>query len=105
MQTQQIINFFGTVSNSATSRTSKTGSKYTVFGVSIVSDRNLQAFHYNVVAFGKQGHFAKRLQTGTHIKLVVQAQSQPDNIATLPLLTATFVRPVHPVAVVPSAEV
>ena len=32
MQTQQIINFFGTVSNSATSRTSKTGSKYTVFG-------------------------------------------------------------------------
>ncbi len=37
-------------------------------------------------------------QTGTCIKLVVQAQSQPDNIATLPLLTATFVRPVHPVA-------
>ena len=27
-----------------------------------------------------------------------QAQSQPDNIATIPLLTATFVRPVHPVA-------
>ena len=61
-------------------------------------DRNLQAFHYNVVAFGKQGHFAKPLQKGTRIKLVVQAQSQPDNIATLPLLTATFVRPVHPVA-------
>ncbi len=34
----------------------------------------------------------------TRIKLVVQAQSQPDNIATLPLLTATFVRPVRPVA-------
>jgi hypothetical protein len=30
--------------------------------------------------------------------LVIQAQSQPDNIATIPLLTATFVRPVHPVA-------
>jgi len=63
-----------------------------------LSDRNLQAFHYNVVAFGKQGSFAKRLETGTRIKLVVQAQSQPDNIAIIPLLTATFVRPVRPVA-------
>ena len=98
MQTQQTIAFFGTVSNSATSRTSKTGRKYTAFGVAIISNRNQRAFHYNVVAFGKQGHFAKQLQTGTRIKLVVQAQSQPDNIATLPLLTATFVRPVRPVA-------
>ena len=79
MQTQQTITFFGTVSNSATSRTSKTGRKYTAFGVAIISDRNLQAFHYNVVAFGKQGHFAKQLQTGTRIKLVVQAQSQPSS--------------------------
>jgi hypothetical protein len=98
MQTQQTFTFFGTVSNSDTSRTSKTGRKYTAFGVAIISDRNLQAFHYNVVTFGKQGHFAKQLQTGTRIKLIVQAQSQPDNIATLPLLTATFVQPVHPVA-------
>ncbi len=98
MQTQQTITFFGTVSNSATSRISRNGRKYTAFGVAIISDRNLQAFHYNVVAFGKQGHFAKPLQTGTRIKLVVQAQSQPDNIATLPLLTATFVQPVRPVA-------
>jgi len=98
MQIQQTITFFGTVSKSAISRTSKTGRKYTAFGISIISDRNLQVFHYNVVAFGKQGHFAKQLQTGTRIKLVVQAQSQPDNIATLPLLTATFVRPVRPVA-------
>ena len=45
MQTQQTITFFGTVSNSATSRTSKTGRKYTAFGVSIISERNLQAFH------------------------------------------------------------
>jgi hypothetical protein len=98
MQTQQTITLFGTVSNSATSRISKNGRKYTAFGVSIISDRNLQAFHYNVVAFGKQGHFAKPLQKGTRIKLVVQAESQPDNVATLPLLTATFVRPVRPVA-------
>ena len=98
MQTQQTITLFGTVSNSATSRISKNGRKYTAFGVAIISDRNLQAFHYNVVAFGKQGSFAKRLQTGTRIKLVVQAQSQPDNIAIIRLLTATFVRPVHPVA-------
>ncbi len=98
MQTQQTITLLGTVSNSAISRISKNGRKYIAFGVAIISDRNLQAFHYNIVAFGKQGHFAKHLQTGTRIKLVVQAQSQPDNIATLPLLTATFVRPVRPVA-------
>ena len=85
MQTQQTISFFGIVSNSATSRTSKTGRKYTAFGVSIICDRNLQAFHYNVVAFGKQGHFAKQLRAGTRIKLVVQAQSQPDNMASIPL--------------------
>jgi hypothetical protein len=84
MQIKQTITLFGTVSNSATSRTSKNGRKYTAFGVAIIADRNLQAFHYNVVAFGKQGHFAKPLQKGTRIKLVVQAQSQPDNIATLP---------------------
>jgi hypothetical protein len=97
VQKQQTITFFGTVSNSATSRISKIGRKYTAFGVAIISGRNLHAFHYNVVVFGKQGHFAKLLHTGTRIKLVVQAQSQPDNIATLPLLTATFVRPVRPV--------
>ncbi|MHB1840933.1 MAG: single-stranded DNA-binding protein [Acidobacteriaceae bacterium] len=98
MQTQQTITLFGTVSNSATSRTSKNGRKYTAFGFSVIADRNRPAFHYNVVAFGKQGSFAKPLQRGTRIKLVAQAQSQPDNIATLPLLTATFVRPVRPVA-------
>jgi single-stranded DNA-binding protein len=98
MQTQQTITLFGTVSNPAVIRTSKNGREYAAFGVSIISDRNLQAFHYNVVAWGKQGHFAKPLQRGTRVKLVVQAQSQPDNIATIPLLTATFVRPVHPVA-------
>lgn len=98
MQTQQTITRFSTVSTSATSRTPKTGRRYTAFGVAIISDRNLQAFHYNVAAFGKQGHFAKPLQTGTRFKLVVQTQSHPNNIATLPLLTATFVKPVHPVA-------
>ena len=98
MQTQQTITFVGTVSNSATSRTPKTGCEYTAFGVSIISNRNLQAFHYNVVAFGKQGQFASKLQRGTRIKLAIQAQSQPDNIATIPLLTATFVRPVRPAA-------
>jgi hypothetical protein len=98
VQTQQTITFFGTVSNSASSRITKNGRKYTAFGVAIISDRNLQAFNYNVVAWGKEGHFAKSLQKGTRIKLVVQAQSQPDNIASIPLLTATFVRPVRPVA-------
>jgi hypothetical protein len=98
MQTQQTITLFGTVSNSATNGISKNGRKYTAFGVAIISDRNLQAFHYNVVVWGKQGRFSQPLQRGTRVKLVIQAQSQPDNIATIPLLTATFVRPVHPVA-------
>jgi hypothetical protein len=53
MQTQQTITLFGTVSNSATSRTSKKGRKCIAFGVSIISDRNLQASSYNVVAWGK----------------------------------------------------
>ena len=95
MQTLKTITFFATVSNSATSRTSKNGRNYTAFGVSILSDDCHQTFHYNVVAFGKQGHFAKPLQRGTRIKLVTQAQSQPGNIASIPLLTATFVRPVR----------
>ena len=71
MQTQQTITFFGTVSNSATSRMSKNGRKYTAFGVAIISNRNQRAFHYNVVAFGKQGHVAKQVQTGARIKRVV----------------------------------
>ena len=44
----QTITLFGTVSNSAISRTSKNGRKYTAFGVAIIADRNLHAFHYNV---------------------------------------------------------
>jgi hypothetical protein len=36
MQTQQTITLFGTVSNSATSRISKNGRKYTAFGVAII---------------------------------------------------------------------
>ncbi len=53
----------------------KSGRKYTAFGVSIISDRNLKAIHYNVVAFGKQGYFANQLLTGARIELVIQAQS------------------------------
>jgi hypothetical protein len=83
MQTQQTITLFGTVSNTATSRTSKTGRKYTAFGVSMIYDRNRQEFSYNVVAWGKQGHFAKSLQKGTRIKLVIHAQSQPPTPPTL----------------------
>ena len=76
MQTQQTITLFGTVSNSAISRTSRNGRKYTAFGVAIISDRNLQAFHYNVVAFGKQGHFAKPLQKGTRTRGLVSLGGQ-----------------------------
>jgi hypothetical protein len=96
MQTLKTITFFATVSNAATSRTSKNGRRYSAFGVSILNQERNRTFHYNVVTFGKQGHFAGKLQKGTRIKLVVQAESQPDNSATLPLLTATFVRPGTP---------
>jgi hypothetical protein len=98
MQTLKTITLFGTVSNSAISRTSCNGRHYTAFGVSILNKELNRIFHYNVVAFGKQGHFAKPLQKGTRVKLAIQAQSQPDNIASIPLLTATFVRPVNPAA-------
>jgi hypothetical protein len=54
MQTQQTITLFGTVINSATSRISKNGRKYTAFGVAIISDRNLQALHYNVIALASR---------------------------------------------------
>jgi hypothetical protein len=60
MQTQHTITLFGTVSNSATSRISKNGREYTAFGVAIISDRNLEAFHYNVVAFGNGPPSTKR---------------------------------------------
>jgi hypothetical protein len=40
----------GAVSNSASSRITKNGRKYTAFGLAIISDRNLQAFSYIVVA-------------------------------------------------------
>ena len=95
MQTVQNITVFATVSNDATSRTASNGRKYTAFGVAIIADRNRAPFHYNVIAWGKQGHFTKTLAKGTRIKLAVRAQSQPDNAATIPLLTATFVRPVR----------
>ena len=96
MQTQQTITFFGTVSNSSHQPHFQERSRIPAFGVSIISNRNLQAFYYNVVAWGKQGHFAQPLLKGTRVKLVIQAQSQPDNIATIPLLTATFVGPINP---------
>jgi hypothetical protein len=64
MQTLKTITFFGTVSNSATSRSSRNGRNYTAFDVSILPSTRQQTFHYNVVAFGKQGHFAKPVQIG-----------------------------------------
>ncbi len=64
MQTLKTITLFATVSNSLR-RTSKNGRNYTAFGVSILDNDRTRIFHYNVVAFGKQGHFAKPLQKGT----------------------------------------
>ncbi len=63
MQTLKTITFFGTVSNPATSRTSKNGRHYSAFGVSIL-DSNRQTFHYNVVAFGKQGQLRQQTPEG-----------------------------------------
>ena len=98
MQTLKTIILFGTVSNPATTRTSRNGREDSAFGVSILNKERNRIFHYNIVAFGKQGRFAKPLQKGTRVKLAIQAESQPDNVASIPLLTATFVRPVRPAA-------
>ncbi len=54
--------------------TSENGREYAAFGISIISDRNLQAIHYDVVVWGKRGRFAEPLQKGTRVKLVIQAQ-------------------------------
>ena len=98
MQHKPSITYFATVSNDATIRTAKNGRQYTAFGIAIYPDGNLEPFHYNVVAFGRPGQFAKSLQRGTEVKLSIQAESQPDNDASIPLLTATFVQPVIPAA-------
>jgi hypothetical protein len=86
MQTQQTITLFGTVSNSASSRITRNGRKYTAFGVAIIGDRNLQAFSYNVVAWGKEGHFAESIQKGTlidrHVKAISLAELAPLSIRT-----------------------
>jgi len=98
MQKPATITFFATVSNPAASRISKNGHPYSAFGIALLSDRDLEPFHYNVVAFGNAGQFAKSLSRGERIVLSVQAYSQPDNNATIPLLTAIFVQPVQPAA-------
>jgi hypothetical protein len=98
MQTPTTISLYATISNDAVKRTSKNGRDYTAFGIAVISERDRQAYHYNVVAFGRPGHFAQHLQRGAQVKLAIHAYSQPDNDASIPLLTATFVQPVIPAA-------
>ena len=62
MQDQWIITLSGTVSNLAMSRFAKNRRKYIAFKISIISNRDQQAFHYNFVAFNNQGPVAKQLQ-------------------------------------------
>ena len=99
MQTLKTITFFATVSNSASSRTTKNGRDYTAFGGfhplrRPAPDLPLQ----RPLPSASRATSPSRCRKATRIKLVIQAQSQPDNIASIPLLTATFVRPVRPAA-------
>jgi hypothetical protein len=96
MQNQPSLTCFATISNDAVTRTAKNGREYAAFGIAMLSFPDMQAFHYNVVAFGKAGAYAKTLQRGAQVKLAIQAYSQPDNDASIPLLTAIFVQPVIP---------
>jgi hypothetical protein len=87
MQTLKVITLYGTVSNSATSRVSRNGRKYTAFGVAILDSQRQHTFHYNVVAFGRQGHFAKPLQKGTcvakTINCATDAQGHSNSLFSL----------------------
>lgn len=94
MQQNNTITLFGTVSNVPSSRVSQKGRKYMSFGVAVRNEDSKTLFHYNVVAFGRSAQFAQRLTKKTRIKLVCTAFNQPDNNASIPLLTAQFVCPV-----------
>ncbi len=99
MQTLKTITLFATVSNSASSRTSKNGRNYTAFGVSILDNDRIRSFHYNVVAFDKQGHFAKPLQKGTRINSSCRHNPSPTTStasrSSPQPLCGRFVRPAH----------
>jgi hypothetical protein len=95
MQHQTAVTYIATVSNDAISRIARNGRAYTAFGVAILSDSDRQFYHYNVVAFGQPGAYAKGLRRGAQVKLTLTAESQTDNDAAIPLLTAVFVKPVQ----------
>jgi hypothetical protein len=95
MQQTNTITLFATVSNAPSSRVSQKGRKYTSFGVAVRNEDTKTLFHYNVVAFGRSAQFAQKLTKKSRIKLVCTALNQPDNTATIPLLTAQFVCPVN----------
>ena len=92
---QNTITLFATVGNAPKCRVSKTGRNSTAFGVAVRDSQIHNLFNYNVVAFDRPAEFASKLNQTAYIKLVCSSFSQPDNDVTIPLLTATFVRPIH----------
>jgi len=91
MQQNDTITLTATVSNPPISRMSRNNRRYVKFGIAVRREDSMM-LHYNVIAFGRPASFAKTLEKGNHIKIHASALSQPDNDATIPLLTATFVR-------------
>jgi hypothetical protein len=92
---QNTIIFFATVSNAPRKRVFRNGRHYIAFGVSVRDPRTNNLLNYNVVAFGRPAQFASQLHKNASIKLGCSAFNQPDNSATIPLLTATFVCPLR----------
>jgi single-stranded DNA-binding protein len=96
MQLNNTVTLFGTITKAPSTRVSKNGRNYTSFGFAVRPAPDQPLFFYNVVAFGRQATFAQQLAKSTRVKLVATAHGQPENNASTPLLTATFVRPVTP---------
>jgi single-stranded DNA-binding protein len=87
---QTTITLHGNVSKDASTRVSTNKGTYATFSIAVQSAPDQPTTFRNVIAFGKQASFAKRLKKGTRIKLV--ATKRPArNSTSLPLLNATFV--------------
>lgn len=89
------ITLYGNVSKDASTRVSTNKRTYTVFSIAVKSAPDQPATFRNVIAFGKQASFAKRLKKGNRIKLVA-TERPAANASSRPLLNATFVHALTP---------
>ncbi len=90
-----IITLYGNVSKDASTRVSTNNRTYTIFSIAVKTAPDQAATFRNVIAFGKQASFAKRLKKGNRIKLVA-TEKPATNTSSLPLLNATYVYAITP---------